>query len=114
MTAKKTTRKARNAQDAQLIFADKSLWKMINETKYSTPLAWDALYAIALRCLDIERVIRRLDRVEPDAVALGHRGGKKGGHARAKAMTAKQRSESARKAVNARWSKRKTKKERVE
>jgi hypothetical protein len=38
---------------------------------------------------------------------LGRKGGKKGGPARAAAMTAEQRSESARKAVNARWAKKK-------
>jgi hypothetical protein len=37
---------------------------------------------------------------------LGRKGGLKGGPARAKAMTAEQRSESARKAVTARWAKR--------
>ena len=37
------------------------------------------------------------------AVALGRLGGKKGGPARAKKMTAEQRSESARKAAKARW-----------
>lgn len=36
---------------------------------------------------------------------LGKKGGKKGGPARAAAMTAEQRSESARKAVQARWKK---------
>jgi hypothetical protein len=36
---------------------------------------------------------------------LGRKGGKKGGPARAAAMTAQQRSESARKAVTARWKK---------
>lgn len=41
----------------------------------------------------------------PHAVALGRKGGKKGGPARAAAMTPQQRSESARKAVNARWKK---------
>ncbi len=44
-------------------------------------------------------------RKNPYAVALGRRGGKKGGPARAAAMTAEQRSESARKAVSARWAK---------
>ena len=39
----------------------------------------------------------------PAAVALGKLGGKKGGPARAAAMTPEQRSESARKAVMARW-----------
>jgi hypothetical protein len=38
---------------------------------------------------------------------IGKKGGKKGGPARAAAMTAEQRSESARKAINARWAKKK-------
>lgn len=41
----------------------------------------------------------------PHAVVLGRKGGKVGGLARAAAMTPKQRSESARKAAKARWSK---------
>jgi hypothetical protein len=40
---------------------------------------------------------------------LGKKGGKKGGPARAAAMTPEQRSESARKAVMVRWSKHKEK-----
>jgi hypothetical protein len=47
--------------------------------------------------------------VEPDkdpaAVALGRKGGLKGGPARAKKLTAEQRSESAKKAAKARWAK---------
>ena len=39
----------------------------------------------------------------PAAVALGRLGGKKGGKARAERMTPEQRSESARKAAQARW-----------
>jgi len=39
------------------------------------------------------------------AVALGREGGKKGGPARAASLSSKQRSESARKAVQARWAK---------
>lgn len=39
------------------------------------------------------------------AVALGRLGGKKGGKARAEKMTPEQRSESARKAAQARWGK---------
>jgi hypothetical protein len=39
---------------------------------------------------------------------LGRKGGKRGGVARAANMTAKERSESARKAVLARWAKEKT------
>ena len=42
---------------------------------------------------------------DPLAVALGRRGGLKGGHARAAKMTAKERSTSAKKAAHARWSK---------
>jgi hypothetical protein len=41
----------------------------------------------------------------PAAVALGRLGGLKGGKARAKKLTAKQRKDSARKAARARWSK---------
>ena len=40
-------------------------------------------------------------------VKMGRKGGKLGGSARAANMTAKERSESARKAVQARWAKKK-------
>lgn len=40
---------------------------------------------------------------DPAAVALGRKGGLKGGRARAERMTAEQRSEAARKAAQARW-----------
>lgn len=42
---------------------------------------------------------------DPAAVELGRRGGLKGGPARAKNLTPEERSESARKAVQARWEK---------
>ena len=42
-------------------------------------------------------------RKNPAAVALGRKGGKKGGKARAAKMTPEERSESARKAVHERW-----------
>lgn len=42
---------------------------------------------------------------DPAAVALGRRGGLKGGSARAKALTAKRRAQIARKAAAARWEK---------
>jgi hypothetical protein len=48
-------------------------------------------------------------RKNPAAVALGRKGGLKGGPARAKNLTAEERTESARKAVNARWAKTKRK-----
>lgn len=40
---------------------------------------------------------------DPAAVALGRRGGLKGGKARAASMTPEQRSQAARKAAQARW-----------
>jgi hypothetical protein len=40
----------------------------------------------------------------PAAVALGRKGGLKGGRARADGMTAKQRSDAAKRAAEARWS----------
>jgi hypothetical protein len=42
-------------------------------------------------------------RKNPHAVALGRKGGLKGGPARAAKLTQEERSESARKAVQARW-----------
>jgi hypothetical protein len=51
----------------------------------------------------------RKPRKNPYAVALGRKGGLKGGPARAAKMTPEERSESARKAVLARWEKAKQK-----
>ena len=51
-----------------------------------------------------------MKKKNPAAVALGRMGGKKGGPARAAALTPEQRSESARKAVQARWDKAKSRK----
>ena len=45
---------------------------------------------------------------DPAAVALGRKGGLKGGKARAANMTAEERSEAARKAAQARWNKKKS------
>ena len=45
---------------------------------------------------------------DPAAVALGRKGGLKGGKARAAKMTPEQRSEAARKAAQARWHPRNT------
>jgi hypothetical protein len=47
----------------------------------------------------------RTKKKNPHAVALGRLGGRKGGLARAAAMTPEQLSESGRKAVSARWAK---------
>ena len=46
-----------------------------------------------------------VDDRDPAAVALGRKGGLKGGKARAESMTAKKRSEIAKKAAKARWEK---------
>ena len=45
----------------------------------------------------------RENEKDPAAVALGRKGGLKGGKARASRMTAKQRSDAAKKAALARW-----------
>lgn len=45
------------------------------------------------------------DGKDPNAVALGRKGGLKGGKARAAKMTKEERSEAARKAAQARWKK---------
>lgn len=65
-----------------------------------------------MEILDIQersRIMKNMakKRKNPYAVALGRKGGLKGGPARAATMTAKERSESARKAVEARWAKEK-------
>jgi hypothetical protein len=46
------------------------------------------------------------DGKDPAAVALGRKGGLKGGKARAAKMTPEERTEAARKAAEARWAKR--------
>ena len=51
------------------------------------------------------------DDKNPAAVALGRLGGLKGGMARAKKLTAEERSEIAKKAAAARWSKKQSEKE---
>ncbi|MGC2744526.1 MAG: hypothetical protein WA672_15225 [Candidatus Angelobacter sp.] len=45
------------------------------------------------------------DTRDPNAVALGRKGGKKGGQARAKALSPAQRRSIAKKAAQARWNK---------
>ena len=48
---------------------------------------------------------REDDGKDPAAVKRGHKGGATGGEARAKALTAEQRSQIARKAAKSRWAK---------
>jgi hypothetical protein len=54
---------------------------------------------------DAPKVEPEDDGKDPAAVSLGRRGGLKGGAARAKKLSAKRRSEIAKKAAAARWSK---------
>ena len=66
---------------------------------------------LAKEIIDLATDEHREDESEEDdgkdsaAVALGRKGGLKGGKARAKNMTAKERLEAARKAARARWGK---------
>lgn len=55
----------------------------------------------------IKHQVRQQKRKDPAAVSLGRRGGRKGGKARAENMTAEERRESARRAVQARWARKK-------
>src|SRR5215831_17427990 len=57
--------------------------------------------------------LKTAKKKDPAAVALGRKGGKRGGPARAAKLTPKQRSESARKAVQARWAKAKEGKDEI-
>ncbi len=58
---------------------------------------------------DTSKTEKTTSNKNPAAVMLGRLGGLKGGHARAAKMTPEERSESARKAVLARWEKAKKK-----
>jgi hypothetical protein len=51
----------------------------------------------------IERLVRNVGGKDPAAVALGRKGGLKGGKARAEKLTPEQRSEIAKRAASARW-----------
>jgi hypothetical protein len=51
----------------------------------------------------IERLVRNVGGKDPAAVALGRKGGLKGGKARAAKLSAEQRSEIAKRAASARW-----------
>jgi hypothetical protein len=70
----------------------------LNET------AFDVVDRLA-RKSEGEAIEDEATRKDPAAVALGRRGGLKGGRARAAKMTAEERSEAARKAAAGRWRK---------
>ena len=73
------------------------------KTKDVSQMAYAMVQAIA-----DDNVPKMADGKDPLAVALGRRGGLKGGIARRNSMTAEQRSESARKAAVSRWKNRRT------
>lgn len=54
---------------------------------------------------EVEDEIKKVDPIKEAAAALGRLGGLKGGKARAKVLTKKQRSEIAKKAAATRWKK---------
>jgi hypothetical protein len=56
-----------------------------------------------LLAIESGNIQRTADGKDPIAVAMGRRGGLKGGRARADSMTPEQRSELAKKAAAARW-----------
>ena len=58
--------------------------------------------------------MRKKQKKNPNAVALGKLGGSKGVKIRAERLTAEQRTETARKAVTARWAKAKAKQKNKE
>lgn len=78
--------------------------KRSRKAKDVNQIAYSMVQAIANG--EITAEMKTPDGKNPFAVALGRKGGLKGGYARAASMTAKQRSESAKKAAQARWEKR--------
>lgn len=78
---------------------------MAKRTKMPTDLNQRAKAIVDLATGERE-VPNRDEGKNPAAVALGRLGGKVGGKARAKKLTPEQRSEIAKKAASARWSKR--------
>jgi hypothetical protein len=64
-----------------------------------------AAFDAVRRIIELTEGAERRDEKNPAAVALGRRGGLKGGPARAEKLTKAERSESARLAANARWKK---------
>lgn len=78
---------------------------MAKRTKMPTDLNQRAKAIVDLATSD-EELPDPDEGKDPAAVALGRKGGQKGGRARADRMTAEERSEAARKAAEARWAQR--------
>jgi len=68
---------------------------------------FEAAHSIFGQLTGEEPRILPAEEKDPAAVALGRRGGLKGGKARAEALTPEQRKASAQKAAEARWGKKK-------
>ena len=64
-------------------------------------------YAIVQAATDESEPVEETSTKNPHAVALGRLGGLKGGNARKKALTPERRKEIAKKAIAARWNKKK-------
>jgi len=75
---------------------------MAKRTKMPTDVNQRAKAIVALATGEVEPENPDAGK-DPAAVALGRKGGRKGGKARAEKLTAAERSESARKAARARW-----------
>ncbi len=76
---------------------------MAKKVKLPTDLNKRAKSILDIVTGESEDTITPTDGKNPAAVALGRLGGLKGGAARAKSLTAKKRSEIAKKAAAARW-----------
>lgn len=79
----------------------KAIKKLPTDTNKKAKAIVDALTG------DNEETQQEQDLIKAAAAALGRKGGLKGGPARANALTSKRRSEIAKKAAAARWSKKK-------
>lgn len=79
------------------------IWDMAKKVKLPTDLNKRAKSILDIVTGESEDTITPTDGKNPAAVALGRLGGLKGGAARAKSLTAKKRSEIAKKAAAARW-----------
>lgn len=71
----------------------------------SKPLDLNQLASAIVDAATNDKPVAETEGKNAAAVALGRMGGKKGGPARAKALSAKRRKEIARKAAKSRWSK---------
>jgi hypothetical protein len=71
--------------------------------KRSTDINQKAKSIVDIAKGEAEDTLKEKDAIKAAAAALGKKGGLMGGPARAKALTAKKRSEIAKKAARARW-----------